>query len=113
MHRKVRVPLIDEAGEVPPGGEEDGGERWVRVGEGGLRDQGAGAQEVKRGGNVVAGFIPEVGKAQQGKVGEIDEDEEEWVENPERQGALYRCGDRGEFRAGGHGGSGDWLTEPS
>ena len=63
-------------------GEQDGGQRRVGVGGGGLRDEGAGAEEVPRGGDVVAALVPEVGQAEQGEVGEVDGDEEERVEHP-------------------------------
>ncbi len=80
----------DESGEVPPAGEEDGGQRRVGVGDGGLRDEGAGAEEVPRGGDVVAGLVPEVGEAEEGEVGEVDGDEEERVEHPERDVGGWR-----------------------
>ncbi len=79
----------DVAGEVPPGGEEDGGERGVGVGGGGLGDEGAGAEEVPGGGDVVAGLVPEVGEAEEGVVGEVDGYEEERVEHPERDVAAW------------------------
>ena len=69
----------DEAGEMPPGGEEDGGERRVGVGEGGPRDEGAGAEEVKGGRDVVAALVPEVGQTEQGPMAEIDRDKEDGV----------------------------------
>ena len=43
-------------------------QRRVRVRKGGLGNQAASEQQVTRGRNVVAGFIPEVGQAQQGRV---------------------------------------------
>ncbi len=55
----------DVAGEMPPGGEQDGGQRRVGVGDGGLGDEGAGAEEVPGGGDVVAGLVPEVGEAEE------------------------------------------------
>ena len=54
------------------------------VGDGGLRDEGAGAEEVPGGGDVVAALVPEVGEAEEGEMREIDEDEEEREEHPER-----------------------------
>ena len=74
----------DEAREVPPAGEQDGGEGRVGVGEGGDGDQGAVAEEVQGRGDVVAALIPEVGEAQEGPVAEEDSDKEEGVEGPER-----------------------------
>ena len=53
------------------------------VGEGGLGNEGAGAEEVPRGGYVVAGFVPEVGEAEEAEVRQVDSDEEERVEHPE------------------------------
>src|SRR5437879_6121897 len=60
----------DVSGEMPPGGEEDRWEGRVGVGDGGLGDQGAGAEEVPGGGDVVTGFVPEVGEAEETKVRE-------------------------------------------
>ena len=39
----------------------------MSVGEGGLRDEGAGAEEIPGGGDVVAGLVPEVGEAEERK----------------------------------------------
>ena len=58
-------------------GEQDGRQRRVGVGDGGLRDEGAGAEEVQRGGDVVAALVPEVGEAEEGEVREEDGGEEE------------------------------------
>ncbi len=42
------------------------------------------AEEVPGGGDVVASFVPEVGEAEEAKVREVDGDEEERIEHPER-----------------------------
>ena len=76
----------DVAGDVPGAGEEERGQRRVGVGDGGLRDQGAGAEEVQRGGDVIAAFVPEVGEAEESEVAKVDRDEEERVENRECDG---------------------------
>ncbi len=54
----------------------------MSVGEGGLRNEGAGAEEVPRGGDVVASLVPEVGQAEEAEVSEVHGDEEERVEHP-------------------------------
>jgi hypothetical protein len=56
----------------------------VGVCDGSLRDKSACAEEVPGGGNVIAGFVPEVGEAEEAKVREVDADEEERIEHPER-----------------------------
>lgn len=77
-------PTDDEAGEVPPRREENGGQRRVSVGEGGLRDQRPGAEEVPRGRDVVAGLVPKVRQTKECDVREIDCGEEQRIEHPER-----------------------------
>jgi hypothetical protein len=52
------------------------------IGEGGLGNEGASAEEVPGGGNIVAGLIPKVGKTEEGDMGEIDGSEEQRVEHP-------------------------------
>src|SRR6202030_692669 len=74
----------DVSGEVPPGGEEDGGEGRVGVCGGALRDEGAESEEVPGGRDVVAGLVPEVGKAEEAVMRKVDADEEERIEHPER-----------------------------
>ena len=55
----------------------------MSVGEGGLRDEGAGTEEVPGRGDVVASFVPEVWEAEEAEVGEVDGDEKERVEHPD------------------------------
>ncbi len=74
----------DVSGEMPPSGEEDRWEWWVAVGDGGLRDEGAEAEEVPGRRDVVAGFVPEVGEAEKAIVREIDRNKEERIKHPER-----------------------------
>ena len=67
----------------------------MRVGEGGLGNERAGAEEVPRGGDVVAGLVPEVGEAEEGDVREIDGREEQGIEHPQRDvggGAAFAEG---------------------
>ena len=80
----------NEARQAPPTGEQDGRQRRMRVGRGGDGDQRAGAEEVPRRGDVVAGLVPEVGQAQQREVGKIDGGEEDRVEHPQREWARAR-----------------------
>ena len=54
------------------------------VGESGLRDQRAGAEEVPRGRDVVAGLVPEVRQAKERDVREVDGGEEQRIKHPER-----------------------------
>jgi hypothetical protein len=49
-----------------------------------LRDQGAETEEVPGGGDVVAGFVPEVGETKEPIVREVHSDKEERIEHPER-----------------------------
>jgi hypothetical protein len=49
-----------------------------------LGDEGAEAEEVPGRRDVIAGFVPEVREAEEAKVREVDGDEEERVEHPER-----------------------------
>ena len=79
-----------EAGEMPPSRQEQRRQWRMGVGEGGVRDEGAGAEEIERGRDVIAGFIPEVGQAQERPVGEIERGEEEGVEQPEGKWAVRR-----------------------
>ena len=53
---------------------------------------GAGAEEVPRGGDVVAAFIPEVGQAEQREMREVDGGEEDGIEHPQRQRARRMRG---------------------
>jgi hypothetical protein len=48
-----------------------------------LRDEGAEAEEVPGGGDVVAGFVPEIREAEEAVVRDIGADEEEGIEHPE------------------------------
>src|SRR5580765_4383262 len=75
----------------------------MRVGQRGLRNERAGAEEVPRSGDVVAGFIPEIRQAEQGDVREIDRREEDGVEHAERKlglsaaVAVTECGYHARF----------------
>jgi hypothetical protein len=83
----------DKSGDVPPAGEQDRWQWRVSVAGCGDGDERADAEEVPRGGDVVAGFIPEVGKTQQGEVKEPDCGEEDWIEQSQRHGWPRRdCG---------------------
>ena len=98
-HAEEGARALDrKSGDVPPGGEQDGGERRVGVGEGGMRDQRAGAEEIERGRDVVAGFVPEPGQREQRIMGEIDRNEEERIEDVERERTIGWSGDLGETR---------------
>ena len=83
---------------MPPASQKNRGEGRVSVGLSGLGDQAAGAEEVPCGGDVVAGFVPKIGKSKEGVVREIDGDEEQRIEHPERDVrarlivVLYRSG---------------------
>jgi hypothetical protein len=54
----------------------------VRIREGAVGDQSAGAKEVVGGRDVIASLVPVVGEPQQGKVGEIEGDEDERKDQP-------------------------------
>ena len=94
----------DISGEVPPGGEEDRGERRMGVGDGGLRDERAGAEEVEGGRDVIAALVPEVGEAEQCPMTEEDHYEEERVQHPEPQclRGLRGVAEVGTDRGGRH-----------
>ena len=53
--------------------------------ESGDGNHGPGAEEVPRGGDIVTGFVPEVGQSEQAEMGEKDGGEDEGIEQPERQ----------------------------
>ena len=76
----------DEAGGLPPKGEIDAGQRGMRVAESGVGDQRSGAKEIIRCRNVVAGFVPVVGQAQQRRMSEVDADENEGEDLPQVEG---------------------------
>jgi hypothetical protein len=67
------------AEEVPECAEDDVRKRRVGVGE--VRDQPAVVVKVQRSGDVVAAFIPKVGEAEEGEVGEDDREEEKRIED--------------------------------
>ena len=54
----------------------------MRVREGAVGNQRAGAEEIVGGGDVVAGLVPVVGQAQQSEVREIEGDEDERKDQP-------------------------------
>jgi hypothetical protein len=56
----------------------------VGVGGGGLRDESAEAEEVPGRRDVVAGFVPEIRESKKAVVRDVDADEQERVEHPER-----------------------------
>jgi hypothetical protein len=53
------------------------------------RNQRAGAEEIVRSGDVVAGFVPVVGQPQQGEMGEIECDEDERKDQPQGEVLVY------------------------
>ena len=61
----------------------------MRVREGAVRNQRAGAEEIVGSGDVVAGLIPVVGQVQQCEVREIERDEDERKDQPQRKGLVY------------------------
>ena len=67
QHRLARHLGI-EARSLPPQRQVNAGQRRMRVGQRGERNQRAGAEEVPCRGNVVAGLVPVVGQAQQREV---------------------------------------------
>jgi hypothetical protein len=78
-----------EAGELPPQGEIERRKRRVRVGEGAVRNERAGAEEIIGGGDVVTGLVPVVGQAQQREVGEIERDEDQRKDQPQGKGLVF------------------------
>ena len=52
-------------------------------------NQCAGAEEVVGGGDVIAGLVPVVGQVQQGEVREIECDEDQRKDQPQRKGLVY------------------------
>jgi hypothetical protein len=60
----------------------------MRVRERAEGDQGAGAEEVVGGGDVVASLVPVVGQAQQGEVGEVECDEDQRKDQPQGEGLV-------------------------
>jgi hypothetical protein len=50
--------------------------------------QGAGPEKIVGGGNVVAGLVPVVGQAQQSEVGEVECDEDQRKDQPQREGLV-------------------------
>jgi hypothetical protein len=67
------------------------------IGLGARRNHVAGAKEVVRCGDIVAGLIPVVGQAQQGQVREVDAHEQQREDEPERQRAVKLCRLFGKF----------------
>ena len=78
-----------EAGELPPQGEVERWQRRMRIRERAEWNQCAGAEEVVGGGDVIAGLVPVVGQVQQGEVREIECDEDQRKDQPERKGLVY------------------------
>ena len=73
-----------EGAEFPRGGEIDGRQRRVGVRERAEGDERSGAEEVISRGDVVAGFIPVIGEAQQRPVRSDDGDEDGGEDGPQR-----------------------------
>ena len=72
------------------------------VSESGGGNQGAGAEEIPGGGNVVAGFIPVIGQAEQGQVGQVERREDDREDHPQRErrvGAWHQPGEQGRIDA--------------
>jgi hypothetical protein len=67
-----------DSDDVPERSEDDVGEGRMGVGE--VRDELAGAEEVERGGDVVAAFVPEVGELEESEMAERYGKEEEGEE---------------------------------
>ena len=59
------------------------------VGERAVRNQRAGAEEIVGGGDVVTGFVPVVGKAQQREVGEVERDKDERKDQPQGKVPVF------------------------
>jgi hypothetical protein len=78
-----------EARELPPQGEIERGQRRMRIRERAEWNQCAGAEEVVGGGDVIAGLVPVVGQVQQGEVREIECDEDQRKDQPQRKGLIY------------------------
>ena len=57
-----------ETGQLPPQRQIGHHQRRVRVGNGGVRNQAPGQQQIARGRHVVSGFVPEIRQAQQGRM---------------------------------------------
>jgi hypothetical protein len=53
-------------------------------------NQRAGAEEIVGGRDIVARFVPIVGKPQQGEVGEIECDEDKRKDQPQREGLVFQ-----------------------
>ena len=55
----------------------------MRIGDGGVGHQRAGAQEIEGSGNVVPGLVPVVGKPEQRKVREVERDKDQRKDQPQ------------------------------
>ena len=60
----------------------------MRVGERAVGDQGAGAEQIVGGGDVVTGLVPVVGQAQQSCVREVESDEDQRKDQPQGEGLV-------------------------
>jgi hypothetical protein len=61
----------------------------VRVRKGAVGNERAGAEEVVGGRDVVAGLVPVVGQVEQGKVREIQGDEDQRKDQPQGKGLVF------------------------
>ena len=77
-----------EAGEFPPEREIDRRQRRVRIRERAVRNQRAAAEEIVSGGDIVTGLVPVVGQAQQSEVREIERNEDQRKDQPQRKGLV-------------------------
>ena len=77
-----------EAGEFPPEREIDRRKRRVRIREGAVRNQRAAAEEIVGGGDIVAGLVPVVGQVQESEVREIERNEYQRKDQPQRKGLV-------------------------
>jgi hypothetical protein len=74
---------------------------------GGDGDERAGAEEIPRGGDVVAGLVPEIGKAQQREMRKNDRNEKDGIEQGQRWGRPRgACGRVVKCMSVGH-----WISE--
>ncbi len=77
-----------EAGDLPPGSQIDCGQWGMSVGQGRIRDQRAGTEEIECSGNVVARLIPEIGQPHQRQMGEQNERVDDRKNNPGGNGFV-------------------------
>jgi hypothetical protein len=61
----------------------------MRVAECAEGNQRAGAEEIVGGRDIVAGFVPIVGQTQQSEVREVEGDEDQGKDQPQREGLVW------------------------